>query len=102
MFIARELSSRGTKDTLLILVEKGGDPRAIAEEHGLMQSHDTGTLEKIVRDVLTEEKKAVLEYRAGKEATLQYLIGKSMKASKGVGNPEILRELLLTELNSKH
>jgi len=95
---ARELSSRGAKDTLAILVEKGGDPRAIAEEHGLVQSHDTETLRSAVRDVLGEETKAVLEYRAGKEAALQYLIGKSMKASKGAGNPAILKDLIIQEL----
>jgi len=94
---AGDLSSRGAKDTLAILVEKGGLPEAIAREHGLIQSHDAEELRSAVRGVLAEEAKAVSEYRAGKEAALQYLLGKSMKATKGAGNPAILKELIIQE-----
>lgn len=98
LVVANDLSSRGAKDTLAILVEKGGDPEAIAKEHGLIQSHDTEALLGTVKSVLAEEIKAVEEYRAGKEAALQYLIGKSMKATKGAGNPAILKDLISKEL----
>ena len=96
---ANNLSSRGAKDTLLILVEKGGDPETIAKEHGLIQSHDTSALLVAVQEVLKGETKAVEEYKAGKGAALQYLIGKSMKATKGAGNPAILRELITKALS---
>ena len=95
---AQELSSRGAKDTLALLVLKGGDPEEIAKERGLMQVHDTAVLAAAIRGVLSEEAKAVEEYRAGKEAALQYLIGKSMKATKGAGNPALLRELIVAKL----
>jgi aspartyl-tRNA(Asn)/glutamyl-tRNA(Gln) amidotransferase subunit B len=95
---ASELSSRGAKDVLLVMVEKGGDPEAIAKEHGLVQVHDTSVLTEAIKIVLAEETKAVEEYRAGKEAALQYLIGKSMKATKGAGNPAILKNLIIEEL----
>ena len=98
LVVAEELSSRGAKDTLVILVEKGGDPEAIARAHGLIQVHDTEALRSAVQSVLAEETKAVEEYRAGKEAALQYLIGKSMKATKGAGNPGILKDLIVEEL----
>lgn len=100
MFAAQDLSSRGAKDTLLIMIEKGGDPEALAKEHGLIQSHDTEMLLGAIKNVLAEEIKAVEEYRAGKEAALQYLIGKSMKATKGAGNPTILRDLISKELGT--
>ncbi len=92
---AHELSSRGAKDTLLILVESGGNPEDIAKKHNLIQIHDTEDLRSAVSSVLNEEVKAVEEYRVGKEAALQYLIGKSMKATKGAGNPAILKDLIL-------
>ncbi len=94
------LSSRGAKDTLLILVEHGGDPEIIAKEHGLIQMHDTEALRSAVKGVLKEEVKAVGEYRAGKEAALQYLLGKSMKATGGAGNPAILKDLIIETLRS--
>lgn len=93
-----DLSSRGAKDTLVIMVEQGGDPEAIAKEHGLVQVHDTSVLKESIRNVLTEETKAVEEYRSGKDAALQYLIGKSMKATRGAGNPALLKDLIVEEL----
>lgn len=96
---AGELSSRGAKDTLVILVEKGGDPKTIAKENGLIQVHDIAVLEKAIQDVLNEEGKAVEEYRLGKEAALQYLIGKTMKFTRGAGNPTLLKELIIKKLS---
>lgn len=94
-----EISSRGAKDVLVILVSNGGEPEAIAKEHGLMQVHDTEVLKMAIKGVLVEETKAVLEYRAGKEAALQYLLGKSMKATRGAGNPSLLKDLIIAELS---
>lgn len=93
-----KLSSRGAKDTLVLLVEKGGDPEQLAEAAGLMQVHDTETLKQAIQQVLSEEEKAVSEYRAGKEASLQYLLGKTMKATRGAGNPSLIKELLIEAL----
>ncbi|MDP2654955.1 MAG: Asp-tRNA(Asn)/Glu-tRNA(Gln) amidotransferase subunit GatB [bacterium] len=101
MFASKELSSRGAKDTLLIMVEKGGDPEKIAKEQGFIQVHDVTVLGTVVDAVLAKEEKAVEEYKSGKIAALQYLVGKAMKESKGAGNPETLREMLIAKLSSK-
>ncbi|MFZ3043669.1 MAG: Asp-tRNA(Asn)/Glu-tRNA(Gln) amidotransferase subunit GatB [Minisyncoccia bacterium] len=95
---ARELSSRGAKDTLLILVEKGGEPEAIAKELGLIQIHDADVLGQLVEAMLVKEGKAVAEYKGGKQATLQYLVGKAMKESKGAGNPQELQKLIIEKI----
>ena len=92
------LSSRGAKDTLVFLVEEGGDPEAIARAHGLLQIHDTGALGTIVDAVITREEQAVAEYKSGKQAALQYLVGQAMKESRGAGNPATLRKLLEEKL----
>ncbi|MGD0328640.1 MAG: Asp-tRNA(Asn)/Glu-tRNA(Gln) amidotransferase subunit GatB [Minisyncoccia bacterium] len=92
------LSSRGAKDTLLLLVQFGGDPEAIAKEHNLIQIHDSVALGKVVDTILVAEPKAVLEYRSGKQEALQYLIGKAIKESGGAGNPEIVRKLIIEKI----
>jgi len=94
------LSSRGAKDTLFILVEKNGDPETIAKENNLIQIHDSGALTTAVDKVLDREERAVLEYKNGKQAALQYLIGKAMRESGGAGNPESLRKLIEVRLKS--
>jgi len=70
----------------------------IAREHELIQVHDAEALRSAVKGVLAGEAKAVEEYRAGKQAALQYLIGKGMKATKGAGNPEVLKNLIIEEI----
>lgn len=92
------LSSRGAKDVLMIMLEKGGDPQAIATEEGLIQVNDESSLREAVQAVLKEHQGVAAEYRAGKESALQFLVGMSMKAMKGAGNPGVLKGILVEEL----
>ncbi|MEO6536947.1 MAG: Asp-tRNA(Asn)/Glu-tRNA(Gln) amidotransferase subunit GatB [Candidatus Paceibacterota bacterium] len=94
-----KLSSRGAKDVLAIMFEKGGNPETLATTAGLMQVSDPAALQEAVRGVLEANPGVVEEYKAGKEAGLQFLLGQSMKATKGAGNPALLRELLLKEIS---
>jgi len=98
MSTSQVLSSRGTKDALAILAKEGGDPEEVAKAHGLVQVHDEGALTEAVRAVIEANPGPVAEYKAGKVATIQFLIGQAMKATKGAGSPGALRELLVKEL----
>ncbi|PHV08046.1 Asp-tRNA(Asn)/Glu-tRNA(Gln) amidotransferase GatCAB subunit B [Janthinobacterium sp. BJB412] len=71
---------------------------AIIEAKGLKQISDSGALEAIVNEVLAANAKSVEQYRAGKEAAINALIGQAMKASKGKANPAQLTELLKQKL----
>ncbi|MRV73278.1 Asp-tRNA(Asn)/Glu-tRNA(Gln) amidotransferase subunit GatB [Duganella sp. FT92W] len=71
---------------------------AIIDKKGLKQISDTGALEAIVVEVLANNAKSVEQYRAGKEAAINALIGQAMKASKGKANPAQLTELLKKKL----
>jgi aspartyl-tRNA(Asn)/glutamyl-tRNA(Gln) amidotransferase subunit B len=93
------LSSRAGKDVLAFLRAEGGSPKAIAEREGLLQQSDPEALRTVVKNVLTEHSGVAAEYRAGKESVLQYLVGQAMKASRGAGNPALLRDLLVEELS---
>src|SRR3989339_425581 len=94
MVSAKEVSSRGAKDILAVMIVDGGAPRAIAETKGLFQVHDEGATAKIVDEVIAEFGAVFAEYQSGKEASLQFLIGQGMKKGKGAANPEILKKLL--------
>jgi aspartyl-tRNA(Asn)/glutamyl-tRNA(Gln) amidotransferase subunit B len=98
MVHANELSSRGAKDVLAIMAESGGSPKAIATEKGLLQVSDPEALRTIVKEVLDANPEAIEGYKAGKEQLLQFLVGQTMKASRGAGNPGILKDLLLEEI----
>jgi aspartyl-tRNA(Asn)/glutamyl-tRNA(Gln) amidotransferase subunit B len=90
------LSSRGAKDVLAVMFEQGGDAETIANEKGLFQKSDEGAVKKIAEEVIAENPAAVAEYKSGKMASLQFLIGQGMKKSKGSANPEVLKATFLT------
>lgn len=93
MVATKEISSRGAKDILAIMVTEGGAPRAIAETRSLFQVHDETAVAKIVDEVIAEFGAVFAEYQSGKEASLQFLVGQGMKKGKGATNPEILKRL---------
>ncbi len=93
------LSSRGAKDVLLLMLEGDGrSAETIARERGLIQVSDPEALRAVVQEVLAANEAAVQEYHGGKESSLQFLVGQSMKATKGSGNPATLKDLLVAEL----
>ncbi|MBI2024467.1 Asp-tRNA(Asn)/Glu-tRNA(Gln) amidotransferase subunit GatB [Candidatus Giovannonibacteria bacterium] len=96
-----EISSRGAKDILRKMAEGGEDPHEIAGREGLMISPDNGAIDSIVKNVINANTKAAEDYKKGKEASLQFLIGQAMREAKQqkIGaNPEILKEIFLTQL----
>ncbi|MEK7477899.1 MAG: Asp-tRNA(Asn)/Glu-tRNA(Gln) amidotransferase subunit GatB [Patescibacteria group bacterium] len=93
MAAAGDVSSRGTKDILAILVTTGGHPRQIAKEKGLIQKHDESEILALVEKVIATNPKVFEDYKAGHDKALQFLIGQGMKESQGSANPEILAKL---------
>jgi len=90
-----EVSSRGAKDILAISVlpNEKRTVKDIAKEKGLLQQSDTGALKKVVEEIIKENEKAVTEYKAGKVASLMFLVGQGMRKSKGSANPGVLKTL---------
>ena len=93
-----ELSSRGAKDVLAVAAKDSGKPSEIAKNLGLIQKNDMVILEKIVKKAIDDNPKVVAEYKIGKTAALEFLVGQGMKISKGSANPVILKQLFMKHL----
>ena len=93
MFSEGSISSRGAKDLLAALPETDTDVRAFAESEGLIQKSGTEELSRVVEEIISSNQTAIEEYKKGKAASLQFLIGQAMKATKGSGNPVVLKKL---------
>ena len=63
-----------------------------------MQITDNSEIEKIVEQVLAENPQSVEDYKAGKSNALKYLVGQSMRLSKGKANPKMINEMILARL----
>jgi aspartyl-tRNA(Asn)/glutamyl-tRNA(Gln) amidotransferase subunit B len=92
------LNGPKAKDVFAILVEEGGDPEAVVKEKGWAQVNDSGAIEAFVDQVIAENPGPVADYRGGKKAALQFLMGQVMKLSKGKANPKSVSELLQERL----
>lgn len=95
---AKKLSSRAAKDVLAMAVRERRDPEVLAEEHGLMQESSATVLESTVISVIEANPTVAADYRAGKAAALEFLLGQCMKALRGAGDPSVLREMLVSKL----
>ncbi len=93
-----KISSRGAKDILAHIMKEGGDPESLAESLGLLQKSNEEDLIDVIRNVLVENPQVVKDYQAGKESSIQYLVGQGMKVTKGSANPSMLKKLLEREL----
>ena len=89
------LSSRGAKDTLALMCASGKDPETLAKERGLIQQSDEGMIDTVANRLVANYPHVVEDYKAGKQAALQFLVGQGMKETKGSANPGLLRESLL-------
>jgi aspartyl-tRNA(Asn)/glutamyl-tRNA(Gln) amidotransferase subunit B len=94
MVTASEITSRSAKDILSIIVKESSSPRVIAEKEGLLQQNNEDDLKPIVAQVIVDNAAMVTQYKEGKEAVLQALVGMIMKATKGSANPAIATKLL--------
>lgn len=95
------ISGKIAKDLFEEMVKTEEPPRAIVERKGLVQVSDTGALESIVDQVLEKNAGQVAEYLGGKMQVFGFLVGESMKATKGKGNPKIVNELLRKKLGER-
>ncbi len=89
-----DVSSRGAKDILKIMLDKGGAPMDIAKENNLLQMKDEGAIKEIVESLIRDNSGVVEEYKKGKETALKFLMGQGMKATKGSADPQMLEKLL--------
>ena len=93
------VNSRGAKEVLALMYAEGGIPAEIAEKHGLIQKNDAGELEKVIDGIISAHPAVVAEYKAGKVASLQFLIGQAMKVTKGSANPGMLKDMFVKKMS---
>ena len=67
----------------------------IIEENNLHQVSDQSELEQIVKNVLEQNPQIRELFSKGKTNILGFAVGQCMKMSKGKGNPQMLKDMIL-------
>jgi aspartyl-tRNA(Asn)/glutamyl-tRNA(Gln) amidotransferase subunit B len=94
-----EISYQAAKQVLPEMITRRAPAREVAKALDLLQVSDEGALLDAVKRVVARETKIVGDYRSGKEAALNALLGRVMKESGGKANPGMVRELLVRVLS---
>ena len=92
------ISSSIAKKVFEELLEEPRDPEEIIKEKGWVQISDEGAIKKVVLQILEANPQSIVDYKAGKDRALGFLVGQAMKQTKGKANPQLLNKLFLEEL----
>ncbi|MGX7013702.1 Asp-tRNA(Asn)/Glu-tRNA(Gln) amidotransferase subunit GatB [Vagococcus silagei] len=95
------ISSKIAKKVFKELIENGGDAKEVVEAKGLVQLSDPAQLLPIINDILDKNEQSIEDFKNGKGRAVGFLVGQTMKATKGKANPGVVNELLNQELSKR-
>ena len=93
------ISTSLAKKVLIEMFELQEKPSEIIKKNGWVQISDEESIKEVVKKVLEENQQSIVDYKAGKDRALGFLVGQAMKQTKGKANPRMLNQMFLEELN---
>lgn len=99
MVLNDNITEKSAVELIRHILDYGGKPDDIVKEKGLLKVKDD-VVSKAVTETIQENEQAVNDYFAGKEKSLNYLVGQVMKKTRGRADAKEVRELLVDELSS--
>ena len=97
--INNKLTRNSGKQALQEMVKTGKSLSDVMSSLDLGHVSDAGSIEKIIDEVFKEEEKAVAEARQNPD-TINYLVGKVMRKTKGKADPATTLDILRKKLSS--
>ncbi len=92
------ITPKTAKDVFEEMFATGHDAATIVKDKGLGAISDEGAIASVVEQVIAENPKAVTDFKAGKDASLNFLIGGVMKVTKGKASKDVVTRLLRERL----
>jgi aspartyl-tRNA(Asn)/glutamyl-tRNA(Gln) amidotransferase subunit B len=92
------ISGRIARDVFSEMCETGKDPAEIVEAKGLKQVSDTGELEELIDEVISNGSAQLEQYKSGNEKIIGWFVGQVMQVTKGQANPQMVNEILRRKL----
>ena len=97
------ISNNIAKQVFEAMWDAEGDADSIIETKGLKQVTDSGEIEKLVDDVISDNANQVDQYRNSPQdkrgKLIGYFVGQVMKKSQGKANPQQVNEILKEKLS---
>ena len=70
----------------------------IVKKYGMEVIEDDNLIENLVNEVISENAKAIEDYKNGRTNMLDYMVGQVMKKSRGKANPVSAKNILLEKI----
>lgn len=80
---SNKISRDSAKKVFKAVFEDDVIPADFVKQNNMEMVSDTGAIKAVIEEVLAGNQKAVDEYKGGKEASFNFLIGQSMRALRG-------------------
>jgi aspartyl-tRNA(Asn)/glutamyl-tRNA(Gln) amidotransferase subunit B len=93
-----KVNSSAAQIILAEMFNTGADPTHVMDDKDLGQMKAGKELDKVIDMIIENNPDQVVEFKAGKDPIIKYLIGLGMKATKGKGNPADLEMMLRDKL----
>ncbi len=90
----KKITEAVAQDIMNKLAKKPFNVKEYVKKENLEAVSDTKELEKICRDVISENPQAVQDYKKGEEKAFNFLIGKVMAKTRGKATPKEVNELM--------
>lgn len=87
LFIEEKITEKGVVEVIRTKLDKGGEIEKIIAEKGLF-AIPKSEIEKVCKEAIEENPKAVQDYYSGKKQALNFLVGQVMKKTRGRADPE--------------
>jgi aspartyl-tRNA(Asn)/glutamyl-tRNA(Gln) amidotransferase subunit B len=102
LYDEKKINKAGAEEILdAMWAGEGDDAAALMTAKGLEQVSDTGAIEPLIVEILDNNPDLIERYINGEDKVFGALMGQSMKALKGKGDGQIVREILQRLLAEK-
>ena len=99
-YVQDKLITERTAEMLLRdMVAKGTDIDILLSSEKSERITDESALDYIVKEVLDENPKAIIDYKSGKQESFHFLVGQIMRKTRGRGDIETIRKLLRRKIS---
>ncbi|GAB5408229.1 MAG: Asp-tRNA(Asn)/Glu-tRNA(Gln) amidotransferase subunit GatB [Balneolaceae bacterium] len=93
-----KINSSAMQNIFNAMLESDKSAEELAKEMNLIQVSDSGFLEDLVDEIITNNPDEVQRFRDGKKQLMGFFVGQAMKASKGKANPKMVTQMVSKKL----
>ncbi len=95
------ISNKQARSVFEAMMTSKESPQALADKLGMTQISDEKAILSVIHDIVDANPQSVVDYKAGKDRAVGFLIGQIMKKTGGKVNPGLTSKLLIEELKRR-